>query len=470
MNHTSLSNKLSLFFKNLKIAISGSEKEFTTGNINRAIFMLSVPMILEMIMESLFAIVDVFYVSKVGINAIATVGLTESVIFLIYAIAVGLAMATTAMVARRVGEKKYNEGANAAVQAIIVALTVSILIGISGFIYAKDILRLMGASDELIASGYGYTKWMIGGNITITMLFLMNAIFRGAGDASLAMRSLWLANGLNILLDPMLIFGIGPFPEFGVEGAAIATNIGRGIGVLFQLYVLIKGGSVIRIKWENLKLRLKLVKRLINISLGGIGQYLIGTASWLFLVRIISIFGSEALAGYTIAIRIVMFSILPSWGIANAAATLVGQNLGARNADRAEQSVWKCSVYNLYFLGLISVVFFILADNLVKLFNDQEEVVYFGMIALQYVCSGYIFFAFGMVIGQAFNGAGDTRTPTIINFFLYWMLQLPAAYILAVQLEMGPKGVFLAIVVTEIFLSLVYMWFFRRGRWKTVEI
>lgn len=463
-------HRLNRFFSNLKTAIAGTEKDFTTGNINRAIFLLSVPMVLEMVMESLFAVVDVFFVSRISINAIATVGLTESVIFLIYAVAIGIAIATTAMVARRVGEKKKKEAADAAVQAIILAVGISLIIGIAGFLFAEDILRLMGASEELISEGSGYTRWLIGGNITITLLFLLNAVFRGAGDASLAMRSLWLANGLNIILDPLLIFGIGPFPELGIEGAAIATNIGRGTGVLFQFYILFRKGSIVHIKLENLKVRLSVIMRLIKVSLGGIGQYFIGTASWLFLVRIVSIFGSEALAGYTIAIRIIIFSILPSWGMANAAATLVGQNLGAGKPDRAETSVWRCSKFNLYFLGIISVLFFILADQLILLFSTNEVVVHNGTLALRYIVSGYIFFAYGMVISQAFNGAGDTRTPTIINFFLYWVLQLPLGYALAVNFDLGPTGVFIAIVVTEVLLSVVYVVFFKRGRWKTVTI
>lgn len=470
MNDQSTTQKLNRFFSNLKTAIAGTEKDFTTGNINRAIFLLSVPMVLEMVMESLFAVVDVFFVSRISINAIATVGLTESVIFLIYAVAIGIAIATTAMVARRVGEKKKKEAADAAVQAIILAVGISLIIGIAGFLFAEDILRLMGASEELISEGSGYTRWLIGGNITITLLFLLNAVFRGAGDASLAMRSLWLANGLNIILDPLLIFGIGPFPELGIEGAAIATNIGRGTGVLFQFYILFRKGSIVHIKLENLKVRLSVIMRLIKVSLGGIGQYFIGTASWLFLVRIVSIFGSEALAGYTIAIRIIIFSILPSWGMANAAATLVGQNLGAGKPDRAETSVWRCSKFNLYFLGIISVLFFILADQLILLFSTNEVVVHNGTLALRYIVSGYIFFAYGMVISQAFNGAGDTRTPTIINFFLYWVLQLPLGYALAVNFDLGPTGVFIAIVVTEVLLSVVYVVFFKRGRWKTVTI
>lgn len=470
MNDQSFAYKIKAILSELKIAIAGTEKNFTKGSIHRAVFLLSVPMVLEMVMESLFAVVDVFFVSKISINAIATVGITESVIFLVYAIAIGISMATTAMVARRVGEGKPDEAANAAVQAIILAGCISVVIGVLGFLFAKDILLLMGASDELVAEGYGYTKWMLGGNLTITLLFLLNAIFRGAGDASLAMRSLWIANGLNIILDPMFIFGIGPFPELGVEGAAVATNIGRGIGVLFQLVILFGKGSIIKIHSENLKLRLTILIRLLKVSLGGMGQYLIGTASWLFMVRIISLFGSEALAGYTIAIRIIMFSILPSWGMANAGATLVGQNLGAGNPERAEKSVWICSKSNLYFLGIISVIYFVFADQLIMLFNSDYNVVNNGMLAIRYICSGYIFFAYGMVIAQAFNGAGDTRTPTIINFFLYWLLQLPLAYVLAVSLDLGPEGAFAAVAVTEVALSIVYVIEFRKGKWKLTKI
>ncbi len=470
MNDHSSSTKTNIFFKNLRIAIAGTEKNFTSGSINKAVFLLSIPMILEMVMESLFAVVDVFFVSRISINAIATIGITESVIFIVYAIAIGISMATSAMVARRIGEKKTDDAANVAVQGIILSVSISLVIGFLGFLFAKDILSLMGASEDLVAEGFGYTKWMIGGNITITLLFLLNAIFRGAGDASLAMRSLWLANGLNMILDPLLIFGVGPFPELGVEGAAIATNIGRGIGVLYQLSILFRKGSIVHIGMANLKLRIGVMYRLFKISLGGMGQYLIGTASWLFMVRIISIFGSEALAGYTIAIRIIMFSILPSWGMSNAAATLVGQNLGAKQPERAEKSVWICSKLNFYFLGVISVIYFLLADQLIMIFNRDPEVVHNGMLAIRYICSGYIFFAYGMVMGQAFNGAGDTRTPTIINFFLYWLLQLPVAYLLAVNLDFGPEGAFAAVAITEVLLSVVYVVVFRRGKWKTVSI
>jgi putative MATE family efflux protein len=452
------------FFKNLKVAITGSEKNFTSGSINKAIFMLSIPMILEMVMESLFAIVDIFFVSKVSVNAIATIGLTESVIFLVFAIAIGLSMAATAMVARRTGEHKQEEASEAAWQAIIIASAFSMLISIAGFFFAKDVLELMGASDEVIAEGYGYTKWMLGGNITIMMLFLINAIFRGAGDASLAMRTLWFANGINIILDPILIFGLGPIPAFGVEGAAIATTIGRGSAVLFQLYNLFYKSNLIQIKRHHLKPNFPVMLKIIKVSMGGMGQYLIGTASWLFMVRIISLFGSEAIAGYTISMRVIMFSILPSWGLSNAAATLVGQNLGARQPLRAEESVWKCAHYNMFFLLFLSIIFFIKAESIVGIFNANGDVAMYGVQSLKYITTGYIFFAYGMVLSQAFNGAGDTRTPTIINFFAYWLFQLPLAYLLAVKFEMGPSGAFLSVAISIFFIASAYVIAFRRGK------
>ena len=432
--------------------------------------MLSVPMILEMVMESLFAIVDIFFVSKVSVNAIATIGLTESVIFLVFAIAIGLSMAATAMVARRTGEHKPEEASEAAWQAIIIAAAFSMLISIAGFFFAKDVLQLMGASDAVVAEGYGYTKWMLGGNITIMMLFLINAIFRGAGDASLAMRTLWFANGINIILDPILIFGLGPIPAFGVEGAAIATTIGRGSAVLYQLYNLFYKSNLIQIKRYHLKPNFPVMLKIIKVSMGGMGQYLIGTASWLFMVRIISLFGSEAIAGYTISMRVIMFSILPSWGLSNAAATLVGQNLGASQPDRAEKSVWTCARYNMFFLLFVSILFFVFAENIVGLFNADGKVAEYAIQSLHYITVGYIFFAYGMTISQAFNGAGDTRTPTIINFFAYWLFQLPLAYFLAVKLEMGPSGAFLSVAITIFFIASAFVIAFRRGRWKTVKI
>ncbi|CAN5577700.1 MATE family efflux transporter [soil metagenome] len=453
-----------------KIAVTGQEKNFTSGNINKAIFMLSVPMILEMVMESLFAVADVFFVSKIGVNAVATVGLTESVLTIIYSIAIGLSMAATAMVARRIGEKKNKEAADAAVQSIFIVIAISCLLSFSGIFFASDILGLMGASELLIREGVGYTRLMLAGNFNIMLLFLINGIFRGAGDASLAMRSLWLANILNILLDPLFIFGLGPVPAFGVEGAAIATNIGRSVGVAYQCYFLWKGSSVIRVHKENLILKWKTTGQLIRISLGGMGQFLIGSASWIFLVRIISIFGSDALAGYTIAIRVVIFTILPSWGLSNAAATLVGQNLGAGEPERAEQSVWKAAKYNMIFLTSVSIIFFIMAESIIRLFTQELQVIYYGRLCLQYVCLGYVFYAYGMVISQAFNGAGDTKTPTIINLICFWMMQIPLAYILSVWLKLGPQGAFMAIAISESFLALISIAIFKRGKWKLVKL
>ena len=404
------------------IAVSGKESEFTTGSIRKAIFMLSIPMILEMLMESIFALVDIAYVSQVSVNAVATIGLTESVVTLIYAIAIGLSMAATAIVARRIGAKDVKGAKEAAVQAIGLGILVSIIVGVLGFLYAKDILLLMGAEASLIAEGYGYTQWLLGGNITIMLLFLINAIFRGAGDASIAMWALILSNGLNIILDPLFIFGWGPIPEFGVMGAAIATNIGRGTAVLFQLGVLFFGWSRIKLAAKDLVLNIKVMINLVNVSLGGIAQFLIGTSSWVFLMRMMSEFGSEVLAGYTIAIRVMLFTLMPSWGMSNAAATLVGQNLGAKQPERAEISVWKTGKYNAYFMGAVSLVYLFFAKDIVSWFNDTPAVVKNGGLCLQIIATGYIFYAYGMVLTQAFNGSGDTRTPTKINLMAFWAI------------------------------------------------
>jgi putative MATE family efflux protein len=450
MNKISSNNKIKRFVSNFRIAVLGLEKDFVSGSIERAIFMLSVPMILEMMMESLFAVVDVFFVGKLGVDAIATVGLTEAIIMIVYSICVGLSMGVTAMVSRRVGEKKYKDASDVAFQSILIGVFLAFIIGVIGFIFAKDLLHLMGASDELISQGYGYTQVLIGGNVTIMLLFILNAVFRGAGDASIAMRALWISNGLNLILDPLFIFGIGPW-----DG---------------QLYILFNGKSVIKLIRANMVFRFKIMQRLIKVSLGGMGQYLISTASWIFLVRIISYFGSDAVAGYTISIRIIIFTILPSWGISNAAATLVGQNLGANQPERAEKSVWKCAFYNMLFLFVVSIVFFVFADFLVGIFNAEGDVLNYGVIALRYICVGYVFFAYGMVVSQAFNGAGDTRTPTIVNFFSYWMLQIPLAYLLAMYTAFEIKGIYIAILAAEIFLAIVIVLIFRKGKWKLVKV
>ncbi len=421
-------------------------------------------------MESLFAVVDVFFVSKVSTNSVATVGLTESVIMLIYATAIGLSMAAAAMVARRIGEGKPKEAANAGVQAIIIAIFISVVTGVAGAFYAEEILRVMGGSEELIAEGSGYTTVLMAGNVTIMLIFLINAIFRGAGDASIAMRTLWLSNGLNIILDPIFIFGLGFIPAFGVQGAAIATTIGRGIGVCYQLYMLTSGKGIITVRWENVRANFEIISRLVRVSLGGVGQYLIGTASWIALVRVISEFGSEAVAGYTIAFRVIIFTILPSWGMANAAATLVGQNLGAGHADRAETSVWRSARFNMIFLAVISLIFGVWAEFFIGIFSQEPQVLANGAMSLRIICFGYIFFAYGMVISQAYNGAGDTRTPTIVNFFCYWILQIPLAYYMATYLELGPAGVYWAITISNSLLAVVFIRLFRKGSWKTTQI
>ncbi|NSL89202.1 MATE family efflux transporter [Chitinophaga solisilvae] len=467
---TSIVSRISAFIKLFRIAVAGTEKEFTTGSINRAIFLLSIPMILEMAMESLFAVVDIFFVSHLGINAITTVGLTESVLTLVYTCSMGLSMAATAVVARRTGEKNPDEAAHAAVQAIYIALAITVVIGIAGILFAKNILAVMGASQEVIAYGHVYTKILIGGNVVIVLLFLINGIFRGAGDAALAMRSLWIANGLNIILCPLLITGPGPLPALGLKGAALATFIGRGAGVAYQLYHLFGGKNLIRIARRHLLPDGKVMAAILKIAAGGTAQMLIASASWIFLVRIISHFGKDAVAGYTIAIRVVIFTILPAWGMANAAAALVGQNLGAQQPDRAERSVWRAAFLNMIFLGIVAIVFLTAAPVIIRLFTEEPVVVNYGVQCLRLMSLGYVFYAYGMVITQAFNGAGDTKTPTLINLFSLWMWQMPLAWILAIWFNAGPQGVFWAIAISESTVAVVGIFLFRRGTWKHIKI
>ncbi|WP_276391852.1 MATE family efflux transporter [Eudoraea chungangensis] len=465
-------NKFTLkkLYKYFIAAITGQESSYTSGSIRKAIFMLSVPMILEMMMESIFAIVDIAYVSQVSVNAVATIGLTESVITLVYALAIGLSMAATAVVARRVGEENIDGAREAAVQAILLGVLVALVIGVVGFLYAKDILGLMGGEPDLIMEGYGYTQWLLGGNITIVLLFLINAIFRGAGDASVAMWTLVLSNGLNIILDPIFIFGWGPIPEYGVMGAAIATNIGRGTAVVFQLSILFFGWSRIKLRLVDLKLKIGVMLNLIKVSLGGIAQFLIGTSSWVFLMRLMSEFGSEVLAGYTIAIRVMMFTFMPAWGMSNAAATLVGQNLGAKQPERAEKSVWITGKYNAIFMLSVSLIYLFFAPDIIGLFTEVETVIANGSLCLQIVAAGYLFYAYGMVISQAFNGAGDTRTPTKINLIAFWAVQLPFAYVAAIVFNLGALGVFIAITLAEVLLSVIAIWWFRKGLWKKTNV
>ena len=461
---------LSKFLEYLRIALTGKEQEFTTGSIRRAVFMLSVPMILEMMMESVFAVVDIYFVSKVSVNAVATIGLTESVITLVYAVAIGLSMAATAVVARRVGEKDLNGASQAAVQAIFLGISVAAVVSVIGIVYPQEILGLMGAEPDLIEEGYGYTKVLLGGNITIMLLFLINAIFRGAGDASVAMWTLVLSNGLNIILDPMFIFGFGPIPAYGVQGAAIATTIGRGTAVVFQLAILFYGWSRIKITLKDLVIRAKVMLNLIKVSLGGIGQFLIGTSSWIFLMRIMSEFGSEVLAGYTIAIRVMMFTLMPAWGMSNAAATLVGQNLGAKQPQRAEDSVWKTGKYTAIFMAIVSIAYLLFAKTIIGWFTNEVEVIQNGALCLQIIAAGYIFYAYGMVIIQSFNGSGDTKTPTYINFICFWLFQLPFAYLVSITLDFGPKGVFWAITLAEVSIAIIGIIWFKKGHWKNMKV
>lgn len=454
----------------LKEAVAGSDRDFTKIPLNKAIFLLAIPMVLEMVMESIFAVVDIFFVTKLGAEAVATVGITESVLTLIYAIAFGFAMGTTALVSRRIGEKRNVEASNEGLQAIITGVIVSLMIAVPGMVFAKDLLRLMGASSEIVNEHSGYTAIMFGGNIVIMLLFINNAIFRGAGDASIAMRVLWLANGLNIILDPLLIFGIGPFPEMGVAGAAVATNIGRGVAVLYQLYILFGGNSRISLKGLDLKIRWEKIMNLVNISIGGIGQMIIATTSWVFMVRVISHFGSEAIAGYTIAIRIMIFLIMPSWGLSNAAATLVGQNLGAEHTDRAEQSVWRVARINMVFLGVLSILFIIIPEFFMGLFTTDAVLIDIGSDCLRIVSFGFIFYGLGMVLVQAFNGAGDTKTPTKINAIAFWLLEIPLAYVLALNTGLNEHGVFYAIIIAESSMTLLAWFYFSKGRWKTMKV
>jgi putative MATE family efflux protein len=456
--------------RDLRDALRGTSMDYTQGSVGRAILLLSVPMMLEMAMESAFAVVDIYFVSSLGASAVATVGLTESVLTLVYAVAIGLTMGTTALVARRIGEKKPTEAADAAVQAIAIALAASIPFSLAGIFFAKDILRLMGADPWGLEHGYRFTAWMLGGNAVIMLIFVINAVFRGAGDAATAMRVLWLANGVNLILDPALIRGWGPLPELGVQGAGVATTIGRGLGVLAQLYILFRGAKHIRVLRSQLRLKIQVMEQLVRTSLGGIAQFIIATSSWIGLVRIVSVFGSEAVAGYTIAVRIFVFTLMPSWGFSNAAATLVGQNLGARQPERAERSVWITGVVNMVFLALVSVVYVFGNELLVRIFTQEPAVLAAGAQCLRIVALGYVFYAWGMVMPQAFNGAGDTLTPTKINFFCFWLLEIPLAYLMAIHLGAHQSGVYWSIVVAESTAGVVGIVLFRRGRWKEMKV
>jgi len=450
-----------------KEAVRGSHHhDYTKGPIGRAILLLAIPMVLEMLMESVFAVVDIFWVSHLGTDAAATVGLTESLLTLIYALAIGMSIGAMAMVARRIGEKNPEGAARAAVQATVLALFVSILIGAVGAPFAPDLLKLMGGSPWVIEHGSAFTRIMLAGNATVVMLFMINAIFRGAGDAAIAMRTLWLANWINIFLGPCLIFGLGPFPKLGIMGAAIATNIGRGTGALFALTKLIRSGGRFTIERRHLRIEPSIIARLIRLSSTGTFQVFIGMASWIGLVRIISSFGSNAVAGYTFGIRVILFALLPSWGMANAAATMVGQALGAKDPERAERAVWRAGFYNMIFLGIVGLLFIFFAPQIIWFYTDDPNVSKYGVDCLRIVAYGFLFYAYGMVLGQSFNGAGDTWTPTIINLFVFWLWEIPLAYVLSSALGMGPRGVFVAMTIAFSTLAVVSAAVFRRGKWK----
>ena len=457
-------------WSSIREALRGSHQDFTQGSLNRAILLLAIPMVLELVLESLFAVVDVFWVGRLGADAVATVGLTESLLSLVFAVGLGLSLSTTAMVARRIGEKDPQGAAVAGVQAIAIGIAFSIAVGLPCFIFAPNLLRLMGATPQVVAVGSGYARIALGGSGAIMLLFLNNAIFRGAGDAAIAMRLLWVSNIINLVLDPCLIFGWGPFPKLGVTGAALATFSGRSIGVLYQFYRLMRGSERIRILRKQIRIELSVLLRLLRVSLTGILQFAIAHTSWIGLVRIISIFGSAALAGYTIAIRIVIFVLLPSWGLSNAAATLVGQNLGAKQPDRAETSVWRTGFYNMIFLGVIGLFFVIFATPIVQLFTQDPAVVPLAAKCLRILSYGNVGYAYGMVMLQAFNGAGDTITPTIVNLFGFWLLEIPLAYFLAITIHLESNGAFIAIVVAEGAIALASIVLFKRGKWKLQKI
>jgi putative MATE family efflux protein len=454
----------------LKEAVHGTRQDLTRLPIRRAIFLLSVPMVLEMVMESVFAVVDVFFVGRLGADAVATVGLTESLLTIIYAAAMGLSIGATALVSRRIGEGDPERAARTAVQAIGLGVALAIPIAVAGVAFARPLMALMGGSPWVLEHGVRYTQVMLGGMGSVLLLFLINAIFRGAGDAAISMRVLWLANAINIVLAPMLIFGVGPFPELGVMGAAVATTFGRSCGVAYQLYRLARGDGRLKLRREHLKLEPGTMLAMLKMSGAGTAQALVNTTSWVVLARIVATFGSAAVAGYTIALRIVLFALLPSWGLSNAATTLVGQSLGARKPERGEQAVWTAARINAIFLGTVGLVFFVTAEPLVAAFAREPEVVFHASHALRIISGGFLFYAFGMVLSQAFNGAGDTTTPTVLNICCFWLLEVPLAWVLAGPVGMGPSGVFLSIAVAFSVLAVAAVILFRRGTWKHREV
>ena len=471
--HTNLAHyrlRLQQMFSLISDAMRGKEHDYTSGSLRYAVVLLAIPMMLEMAMESIFVVVDIFFVAGLGAEAVAVVGLTEAVITLIYAVGIGFSMAVTAVIARRIGENNDEAAALTAGQVLLIGCVTSLITAGLGLLFAEDILRLMGAEESVIAQGRAYTTIMLGGSITIIYIFIIAAIFRGAGNAIIAMRALWLANGVNIILDPCLIYGLGPFPDMGVTGAAVATNIGRGLGVLYLLYHLFRGNARIRMKARHLLFSAKESLALLRVSVGGILQFFIATASWMFLMRIVAQFGSEAVAAYTIAIRVAMFTFLPAWGLSNAAATLTGQCLGAGNPDRAKQAIWLTARYNIIFMTSLAVFLLVFSTPILRLFSSEPAVIALGVDCLRIIALGFPLFALGMVLTQAFNGSGNTTTPTWINFFCFWLMQIPLAWLAANLFGWQTLGVATAITISESLVAVVAFWQFKKGRWQTTRV
>jgi putative MATE family efflux protein len=465
-----MSSEANSLWRELGNALRGVEADYTQIPLKRAILLLAVPMMLELVMESTFAVVDIFFVGKLGPSAVATVGLTETFLFLVYAMGMGLAMAVTAVVARRIGERDTDAASVAAVQAILVGILSAIPFALAGIFFARDLLALMGADEWTLTEGYRYTQVMLTGNVVIMLLFIINAIFRGAGDAAIAMRVLWIANAVNMVLDPLLIFGIGPFPEMGVTGAAVATTIGRGVGVALQLWWLFSGGKHIRVTSSHMRVSGDVLLNIVKTSLGGIGQMVVGMTSWIFLMRILADVGSAAVAGATITIRVMMLTLMPAWGMSNAAATLVGQNLGAGQPARAEAAVWAIGRYNMAFLVVVSLLYWFLNEELVAIFTDDAQVIAVGGEWIRILSYSYFIYGWWMVAIQAFNGAGDTRTPTLINVVFFWLIQIPVSWWLAIQLGWMEAGVFWGVFISETSCGLFTLWLFSRGGWKSVKV
>lgn len=463
----------SLWRRGLRIfrqSINGEEQNFTSGSIDRAIVLLSIPMILEMAMESLFAVVDAFFVSRIGVEAVATVGVTESMLTLIYSLGIGLSSAATAMVARRIGEGDRHAAARVGAQVILMVLAISVAIAIPGFFYAQDLLHFMSSDESVSATGHHFTRILFVCNLPILLLWVLNGIFRGAGDAATAMRALWIANLANIVLCPIFIFGFGPIPAMGVTGSAIATTIGRSTGVVYQLWQLFRIGRIIRLQWSMFRPKLRVIATLLRLAAGSTGQYLIASASWVFLMYLLGHISKEVVAGYTIAIRIIVFTIMPSWGMANAAATLVGQNLGAGHPERAEKSAWRAGMFNMIFMSLVSLIYLIFAPEFIAIFTSDPGPVQAGVLALRIIAGGYVLYGWGMIMSQAINGAGDTATPTLLNFVCFWLIETPLAWTLAMHLHWGQAGVYWSIIIAESLMAIAAIWVFRRGKWKTAKV